>query len=76
MSDVEVMPLMSDKPGDKTSKTSGYQKPGFSTIIADITQSQGQSWLNGDAEATLFILYTVEFSLLDDIDANGTSKLL
>ena len=37
MSDVEVMPLMSDKPGDKTSKTSGYQKPGFSTIIADIT---------------------------------------
>ncbi len=69
-------PPGSDKAGDETSKTSGKGKSGSSCTIADTALSPGQSWLKRDAEASSFILCTIEFALLDDIDASSTSKQL
>ena len=73
---VDVMPPRSDKVGDETSKTCDKEKSGSSSTIADTALSPGQSWLKREAEASSFILCTIEVALLDDIDARSTSKPL
>ena len=70
------MPPGSDKTGDETSKASGKEKSGSSSTSTDTALSPGQSWLKRDAEASSFILCTIEFALLDDIDASSISKQL
>ncbi len=76
VSGVKVMPPRSDKVSDETSKTCDKEKSVSSSTIADTALSPGQSWLKREAEASSFILCTIEFALLDDIDAKSTSKQL
>ena len=74
VSGVEVMFPGSDKAGDETLKISGKEKSGSSSTSSDIALSPGQSWLKSDAEVSSFILCTIKFALLDDIDASSISK--
>ena len=75
-SGVEVMLPGSNKAGDETSKISDKEKSGSSSTSSDTALSPGQSWLKRDAKASSFILCTIEFALLDDIDASSSSKQL
>ena len=76
VSGVEIMPPGSDKAGDETSKISGKEKSGSSSASSDTALSLDQSWLKKDAKDSLFILYTIEFALLNNINASSSSKQL
>ena len=53
-------------------KPSGKEK----SDSTNMALSPDQSWLKRDSEAISFILCTIEFAILDDIDASSTSKQL
>lgn len=76
MSGVQIILPGSNKAGNKTSKISDKEKSGSSSISSDTSLSPGQSWCKRDVEASLFILYTIKFALLDNIDASSIFKQL
>ena len=74
MSSIKIIPPGLDKAGDKASKISGKEMSGSSSISSDIALSLRQSWLKRDTKASSFILYTIEFALLNNIDASSSSN--
>ena len=73
---VEVMSLGFDKAGCKISKLCDKEKWDSSSTIEDTILNPDQSWLKREAEVSLFILCTIEFTLLDNINPSSTSKQL
>lgn len=66
----------SDKASVDISKISCNEKSVSRSIIADTAFSLSLSWLKRDVEASSFIPCTMEFALLDNIEASSTSKQL
>ncbi len=76
VSSVEIIAPAYYKASDETSKISCKERFGSCNIIADTALSLSLFRLKRDAESCSFILYTIEFAPLDDIDASSTSKQL
>lgn len=70
------MPPRFDKTDNKRSKIFVKKKSGFNSINTDTALNLGQFWHKKDVKTSSFILYIIEFTFLDNIDANSIFKQL
>lgn len=75
VSGVKVLFLGFDITSNKTLKTSGKEKSGFSNTSTNTALSLSQSQLKKNAKASFFILCMIEFVFFDNITSNIFKQL-